>query len=261
MSAGGGPLVARIARLEQIVSQLQGQAGGGEALSPNFLTVTPAGQVGASFTGLVNALGLVLPTGAVLTPPSINRIIWQRASDGADTADISAVENSGLSILQLNTYADAPDTATEILLLARDPSLGASLEVVAGGASNEFIRANVGSRNVQIIGQDGSSNFVQIASDAVAIDRFGGINPNGTINTAGSGDWTATRNAVGDYTVGYNASGAGNGNIVNVTVVKGSGFVLAPELVVVNPTGFQVQFFDPGAVQRDTTWFFRSITN
>lgn len=161
MTAVGG-LAARLARLEQIVSGLQGQAGGGEQLSPNYLTVDPSGLVGAHFTGLVNALGLIIPESGGAAIQLTNSVQWQDPT-GVATEIIEGQVNSG----------GPPGSFWRQLALQTrlSPTLPhdfAELDVIAaGGHGGSSVQANLedgtgGSQGPVFMDSAGNSSFVQL---------------------------------------------------------------------------------------------------
>lgn len=97
---GSGALLAIAAQVRQLQAQVAALAGQttGEALVPNYLTVDPQGRTGAAFSGLINALGLILPMTEDFTVSPINEITWEADTDGAQLAHIQA--DSGFSGVQ-----------------------------------------------------------------------------------------------------------------------------------------------------------------
>lgn len=199
MTATAGAVGGRLSRLEQAVSQLQAQAGGGEQLSPNYLTLGPNGQVGANFTGLINALGLILPAGvSTTTPAGVNEVAWERQSDGAAVATVWAGE-SGVGaaqedVLQINAggavqAAGISPLAALILNANTNTNQYAGLGLYAGAISghSELLltlvnAAGVGS-NTLIFDDLGRSSFVRIGFGA-AISAI----VTGTVTWAGATD-------------------------------------------------------------------------
>lgn len=178
MTATAAPLQARIARLEQIVSGLQAQAGGGEQLSPNYLTVDAQGRSGASFTGLINALGLILPAAAAptLPIPAPSSVLWERQSDGAVVAEATAfgVAGSGQSLILSGFHnAGVGESAAVAVGVGGSPSTGqadASYEVTADSAGNKSHIAFAGGKTVALLnnlgsGLAGGTSFVVNASN------------------------------------------------------------------------------------------------
>lgn len=183
MTATAAPLQARISRLEQIVSQLQAQSGGGEQLSPNYLTLSPTGQVGANFTGLINALGLILPAGAggpVPPEQTEEQVVWEVAQPGPDPVGsvVGAVtafdDQTGSQGISVSSQAQSsPDTSSALIrALGTTAGVEAKLQVLqvgngsagpagAIGAGTEvdvFVEPGAGAMLLDILGR---SSFVQ----------------------------------------------------------------------------------------------------
>lgn len=154
MTATAGGLAARLARLEQKVSQLQAQAGGGEQLSPNYLTLDAFGNVGADFTGLVNALGLIIPAGTVQQPPQLatDQIVWE-AAGGVFVANVQAFSNGvvGSGTRQVNVSSTAVGFGDEN---------GASLTALSDGGDpnrvNDSAKIQITQRNRGAVGPPGT---------------------------------------------------------------------------------------------------------
>lgn len=132
MSAlGAGTLEQRVAALEQAIAGLQGS----EALNPNYLTLTPAGLVGANFTGVINALGLTLPAyqaGGAPTPAG-NAIEWIR-SDGVMIAQLGAFAAIGvIDDFQITLPLPLGDTVTQLTI-----SVGNLAQVLLDSFGNSF---------------------------------------------------------------------------------------------------------------------------
>lgn len=112
----------RIAALEAQLAALRDDVeAGGEALQPTYLTINPnTGLVGADFTGLVNALGLIIPAGSVFTPTPVNRIEWQRQSDGAVVADLYGVESGTTDVAAHRALATAAGNTSNAIFGSYD---------------------------------------------------------------------------------------------------------------------------------------------
>lgn len=111
--------------------------------------------------------------------------------------------------------------------------------------------------------QNGAGRFLQAPASIKAVLHAGGVTSTATVGTPGTADWSAVHNATGDYTINYTGTSAtegGTGHLVFIDVIKGSGFVLTPEIVSAAAGTFHVQFFDPGAAQRDTNFTFIAVT-
>lgn len=171
---GTGAIQAQLNRLQQRLSRLEAQAGGGEQLAPNYLTLTN-GLVGANFTGLINALGLIIPSAPTLTPGTSNEITWQRAADGAGVATMAAASPAANQTdLTINAGDPSTDTGAAIDITAKSESGNAALSIFSSGSGflGMAVSATVGPENVVIIDEDGDSSFLQLADGTaqVAID-------------------------------------------------------------------------------------------
>lgn len=155
MTAVAGPLAARIARLEQIVSALQGQAGGGEALSANYLTLGPDGSVGAAFSGHISAAGLDMPEGAFGDP--LSTIAWHDSS-GATQESIGGGAGGGLHVLQL--------------FAGQSAGVNALLELQTDG-TNSSVGAGTNVAGVTVIDSRERSSFLQLADVQQTALSFG----------------------------------------------------------------------------------------
>lgn len=189
MTATAGGLGARLARLEQIVSGLQAQAGGGESLSPNYLTLGPDGQIGADFTGLINALGLILPAGTLPQNPQLatDQVVWEDTGNGTMVASVQAFANdpssdSGIQVLSqatssawlnsvnLEALSDPADPAhTKSAIQITQRNRGAIGGPGAIGGFTE-VDAFVGSKAAMILDAGGRSSFLQVASPPQQLD-------------------------------------------------------------------------------------------
>lgn len=142
----------RIDALEKQVAN----SGPGEATQQNFTVIDPAtGLVTFNFTGVINAQGLILPAGTVTTPPNVDRIIWQRTSDGANVAEI---------------WADEAGGTAELVLRVDQPTGGDVAQIVASvtGASPTIIDSNNRSGFVQLTGT-AARRFLQAGSVSLTI--------------------------------------------------------------------------------------------
>lgn len=93
----------RLAYLESKLAALEEESS--ETLQPNYLTYNPAtGIVGANFSGVINAQGLILPAGLT----DISKIEWQRVADALVASYIQA-NSPAANRAQLNMFAQNPD--------------------------------------------------------------------------------------------------------------------------------------------------------
>lgn len=180
MSVGVGPLQSRVARLEQAVSSLQGRAGGGEALSPNYLTVDGQGRTGASFSGFINALGLVLPSTPLPAQQATSVVTWDRQSDGAQVARLFGGDQAGGELLQGEARGQLPGDFATASWLTRDSAGNFSgIQVTSGTLASDANVEAVASDPAHfgqalVINSQQQSDFVQnVAPGNVAV-QFGG---------------------------------------------------------------------------------------
>src|SRR5215469_4121771 len=111
--------------LEERVSALESLLGAAisEEGQANYVSVDPTtGQTGATFTGLVHALGLILPAGTTGAATPQNEVVWSRTTDNAHVAHVWAGMPAGYagnqSILSVqannNQIPGVTNTAVEI---------------------------------------------------------------------------------------------------------------------------------------------------
>lgn len=162
----------------------------GVSVTPNFLTINADGTVGATFSGIIKAKGVSLPPKAdpAVAPGPANQVTWQRTSDGASVAIVTAWDRPGvpdagiqiyggaksdLSAAETNTYAEliaAGQSSANLIVAGTDTSLssGASVSASAGQLG--------GQGNVLIISQDNRSSFIQdpsvIGLPGLAVKRY-----------------------------------------------------------------------------------------
>jgi hypothetical protein len=264
----------RIAELEQRIAALEAQAVA-DTLQPNVITVAANGQIGADFSGDVQARTFSMEASNSLASITVtNEIRWLRQSDGALIATVGAgavgppPPNNNGEILAVSVYAQGADQKTELdLQTIGTDGIPVSLVQIRGStdaapASNTiWVQARDAGgaySEALLIDGDNNSSFVQMASAQKLEVRLGGVNADGTTGSGGTGDWSATHNSTGTYTVTYHPAFLSYG-LVFVEVIKGSGFVLSPEIVDAIPASFEVQFFDPGTNVRDTSFYFLAL--
>lgn len=152
--------------LEQRVAALERQLGdtpGVSTLQPNVLSINPDGTIGADFTGHVHAQGLDLDASTGPVPPSVDRVRWLRASDGAAVADIAVTTfNSQLTLTSEGRALGGP---AEVVIDAGDIGL-----VVLDQANGQLsIAVDVPGHSLPIIAWDenlgaATSMFLQLLS-------------------------------------------------------------------------------------------------
>jgi hypothetical protein len=164
-----GTLEQRVAALENAIAGLQGS----EALSPNYLTLDAEGNVGANFSGVIEADGVTLPASNTVALAAQNEVAWQRTSDGALIADVGGYAGPSGDVRLILNAVNAANNQSEISLNATSDggTLEANLTVAVVGTPQVFAGLNDGSF-VEIIGEGGVSSFLQLAgaSRELAID-------------------------------------------------------------------------------------------
>lgn len=162
-------LEARVAALEQQLAALPPSL---DQLSPSYLSLTPAGVLGANFTGLVNALGLILPAGTNFSPGPTNEIVWERSSDGAATAQISSVQFVNQILTTLASLFPSGVIASTLTLAAQDSgsTTGASLSITADPGSLAAEKVSVstaeGAHSATLLDGNGKSTFPSLGGPA-----------------------------------------------------------------------------------------------
>jgi hypothetical protein len=247
----------RLAALEALVG-----AQAVDTLQPNYLTVNPDGSIGADFTGVINARGILMPEVEQGQPLRPSSIIWQRASDGAYTAQIYQLQDNpaappGTRDVVFRAFGLDTTESSSISLRAdyqdppRDTSLpGAELGVQQenGTATHAAFVANSNGMKT-ILDQAGASDFLQLAvleqlalSVGVAVLNFPAVSQFATAVTVNHG-----LGRVPDVALG--APRTPNSFYVLPNVVEGS----------VNANTFQLTAFapqgNPGNVNVGVTWF------
>jgi hypothetical protein len=145
MSSTNGQLAGVIDDIYQRLQRLENaRPPANEVTSANYLSVDAQGNVSANFSGLIHALGIVLPASTLTASPSspANAIAWERQADGAFAASIWAggTNAAGEDVLQLNSSgieAEAGNAAISALILNANTSGNsyAGLGVYAGAIS------------------------------------------------------------------------------------------------------------------------------
>lgn len=204
-------VLTRLAFLERAVAGIAGGGMAGENLTPNTYTVDKNGNV-------ILSSGIILPAGTSTTPPTKDRVTWQRTSDGSVVADIFAYEVGGAANIAVNSYQDSPDTAAQAFVGVRSaagavladlgvsnsggtPMVGAAFN---GGALQKFLDAN------------GISIFAQTSNDLADLANL----PAALLNLGV---------ARGQSTVTFTASTVSAGTVVN------HGLAGTPTAVIMSP--------------------------
>jgi hypothetical protein len=174
MTAGG--VQAAIADLYRRLAALEAQQAGGEELSANYLTVTPGGLVGADFSGVIRASGVILPAATTSVPTPPNVVAWQRTADGAQVGQVYATTTippgpGGQQQLLLDSVAQTVTDSSTTVIAALETS-GAAAASLAVSQANEgttaTITANVPGIAVTLLDQLGRSSFLQLAISPTA---------------------------------------------------------------------------------------------
>lgn len=182
------PLLTRLQALEKLVHGLLLTSGApAETLQPNYLTVNKQGQVGADFTGLINALGLIIPAASGPSPGAVNRIQWQDTSNSDDVADLAGVSFTGTRQLVATAHALLPADNVTLFLLAQDSTQatqafvsvneannGATAEVRAGAGGHQDIAINAAGQSSYVRGADDSAGQLRIACGTATVTWPGG---------------------------------------------------------------------------------------
>lgn len=172
-----GTLDQRVTALEQLVAGLQGS----EALQPNYLTVTPGGQVGADFTGKISADGIVLSPWIAGGPGPItdHDVAWVDPGNALTVAAISGQRQPGGGIggvdatwARLDAKAEQLTDESQVSLNTADDTgtYQASINVTQYGRGNGSVNAFAGAQARTILDSNGDSGFIQNAlGGAIAI--------------------------------------------------------------------------------------------
>lgn len=231
-------LEQRVAQLEQAVSALAQQPPAADQISPNYITVTPAG-IGAAFTGFINALGLILPAASSFAPGPANQIQWTEQPGGAVLAEITDLLASNRSEIVVESFPTGTSTSEVLISTANSDinissnpnsvagaSPGEQVELQAGQfpdfavlqcvfnlAGNAFVQASAfgarGEHNITIVDDADNSSFLQI-SDGGSPQRARltwGVATTGTgaIVHPGSGDWSVGSASTGVCAINFPA--------------------------------------------------------
>ncbi len=261
--------LARIAALEARLARVEARtARRSEALQANYLTIDPVTKViGATFTGLINALGLILPAGSGAAPPTTNRIIWQRASDGAAIADLFGYSSGGIEELDVNSYSGHLGDIAVSRLVAKDfQGNRGYIGINKGDSTNRNDQAYIlfegtnPSQSVIIFDRTGASDFLQSRSAQSGKISYGTVDPSGNI-TSGTGDFAITHPSAGHYTL--TVPGATNViAAVASAVVVGTANIGNPNSYLSSPAGFNLLTLNStNGVAADQWWSFFMATS
>lgn len=151
--------------LEQRIAALENRPPA-DQLSNN-LTTYVNGRIGAAFTGLVNAQGLILPAGNLAgTPPLENQVTWETVA-GAEVATLWAYSTGQAGGENLFMKAQAmPGDASQVEIYAADDqgSKQAALAVTQLQRGSGTVVATAGPNSVRIIDNAAASSFLQLST-------------------------------------------------------------------------------------------------
>jgi hypothetical protein len=153
-------LEQRVAALEAALAQAIP-----DQVTPNYLTVNPDGTVGASFSGKINAQGVILPpnmTAAQYAQPYA--VEWDETASGAQVARIWSGAGGGRNdlVIEALTTADNP-SAAQLYLQAHDLAGDVSgIQIQAGAITTQ---STISLPVLTIAGPNLGSSFVRLPGD------------------------------------------------------------------------------------------------
>jgi hypothetical protein len=219
---------------------------------PTYLQVNANGTVTAIFSG-----GVLMPEIAIGGPPAYtapSAIAWEDSTGTIREFIQGFVSGTGTHELDVVSQSDSTDIA----------ALELQTQVLAAGgpgASRIYAVANAhGDRGgiLQIIDSLQQSQYIQQTGRKFSPLRYGFINSDGTTGDAGSSDWSAVRNAAGDYTVTYSGSYPNMSFPVVTAFFNGVVYNFAI-LVNVSKSAFHILTTVPGGPPADAAFFFMVI--
>lgn len=216
MNIDSALLASILTRLDALEADVSG-----EVLQPNYLTIDPAtGKIGAAFSGLISALGVILAENVGGTPPVVaNSIEWRDANN----------------VTQEFLTGDLQSGSHRMLMEAGGGSTGnmaggLSIEVTPLGAQ---IFASAQGRSVEILDDQGRSQFVQ-PSDAASTSQHMGM-PAGCFGNAGTGTsygpGTGLPHGIGFQSL-YDPSGRWSGGANPIYITPSAGLFLVISTVI-----------------------------
>jgi hypothetical protein len=155
---------AELAALQARVAALEAQQVGGDTITPTYLTIDAQGHVSASFTGIVNALGVTIPEGLNPNPSGQNEIAWVN-SGGAVEERIGSVNNGGVAALlaQATPAAAGVEGLVKLEAFNHAATENAILSAAADDTTSS-VSASATTHGVVVIDSAGESSFLQLAS-------------------------------------------------------------------------------------------------
>jgi hypothetical protein len=249
MSAAGPSLAslqAQITALKQQMQQVAATAQGGETLQPTYLTVSPTGQVGANFSGVVSASALALKAGTARGGYVANSVQWVRQSDGALVAFAEAWNAAANDELTLQATQATAGDATGVLLMANGLAGSGNASLAINGCSSSGANASTGlfagaipktgaPSLATILDATGHSSFAQTANNLSDLANAGtartnlGVDATGTAcqrsnNLSDVANVQTARSNLG-LGLGAGVAAVGAGQSTPVTLYSGSGQV------------------------------------
>lgn len=218
-------LQQRVSALEQAIAGLQGS----EALQPNYLTVSPSGQVGANFSGKITASELDLIGGAGASP-----IKWV-TTGGALLAELT-VDASGDLILSPAGQIEAQGVTLPEAPASAHTKTNSVTWVDGGGNSQEYIQGiNNGGVHQLIVA---STNAALVVDPTSVVAQAGGQIANLLDSSGGS---SFIQNYTGSDVMACNVGNSaftGNG-ASNITFNIAHGLGRVPAFFTVVGKGWQ----------------------
>src|SRR5215469_3602327 len=146
-------------------------------ISDNFITINPNGTVGANFTGLINALGLILPAGTGAVSQAQNTVTWNRTTDNVPIATLYAFDqppgSGDQDQIGITSYGGGR-TTQEVGLTATAASPRQAYFVVEGqNGSDPNTRVYAGAVNGSSVVQ--SATIIDAAGNSDFIQTMGGL--------------------------------------------------------------------------------------
>jgi hypothetical protein len=174
-------------------------------MSWGFLVIDAAGNIGAKFSGELDAIGgIAIPISTVAVPPNSRRIRWYDPATGKVLAQDYVAS-------QTRFVESNPDGTNDDGGFVQLAALGGIKNVrlmllsqLTGGDAAQLIKVIVGGDVRTLLDGTGKSDFVQgLAEQGLKVirGRFNGATaPPTTLNGAG---FTLVKNAVGNYTINF----------------------------------------------------------
>lgn len=141
-----------------------------DQISPNYLTIGADGEIGADFTGLINARGLIIPA-AVSTPPALDQSVRWETTDGEVVTQLYAFADGSSSEFHAQAWATNSLTESSASIAALDsignPQARLECTYTDGFPFDDQVTAEAAGYVAKVLGGDGSSSFVQNSAGAM----------------------------------------------------------------------------------------------